>query len=142
MPLAQRRRSAKQSGGGVVLWTYRIRGKVHHGDGRGKTLGFPTANLHLRGSIPDGIYCAFVHLRGAVHPALAFIGAPITFGLTKRRAEIFLLRAHTDTLYDQWITVTLVKRLRGNKKFQNARALQRAMQRDLQLAKTYFNRVT
>jgi riboflavin kinase/FMN adenylyltransferase len=119
---------------------FQIRGKVRHGDKRGRQLGFPTANttLHQK-DIPDGVYISMVKsVNTDWLPALTFIGAAKTFAGTDRKSESYVIDYSGD-LYDQWLTIRLLQFIRGNKKFRSIEALQAAMHTDLQTARRYFD---
>ncbi|QEA27164.1 hypothetical protein FGL91_00525 [Microbacterium sp. CBA3102] len=98
-----------------------IAGLVVPGDGRGRELGFPTANLELADdSLPDdGIYAAWVRIDGAAHPwaASVSVGANPTFdGDRERRVEVHLHDADID-LYGRRVDVTLIALLRPMLRF-------------------------
>ncbi|TSA45337.1 hypothetical protein D4R52_02680 [bacterium] len=108
--------------------------------GRGKTLGFPTANLEIDGGAEEGVYCGFVVLvpEQSTRPSLIFIGAPKTFGETDKKAEVFILDFSGD-LYDKELKVELVKKLRGNIKFESQEKLIEQMKEDEKKARLFFN---
>ncbi|MBI2411025.1 MAG: riboflavin kinase [Candidatus Kerfeldbacteria bacterium] len=115
-----------------------IRGIVRHGDGRGKPLGFPTANMRLHQPIPEGIYCAYATIDKRRYSAITFIGAAKTFHKTKRQAETYILDFDKN-IYGKWLRVMLLKKLRGNKKFHSVQALIRAMRLDEKQARIFFS---
>lgn len=115
----------------------RIRGKVRRGKGRGKDLGFPTANIAIRKKISEGVYLSETTVNGKTHPSLTFVGAAKTFDESDYHAESYML-SFDENLYDRWITIHLLKRLRGNKKFSSKEALIEQMQRDEKDAIMYF----
>ena len=98
-----------------------IAGVVVPGDGRGRMLGFPTANLEceLPGLPDDGIYAAWVRVDDDPHPwaASVSVGTNPTFaGDRERRVEVHLHDAEID-LYGRMLTVDLVSRLRPTLRF-------------------------
>ena len=104
-----------------------IVGVVVRGDGRGRELGFPTANLELDiGELPvDGIYAAWawVDRDPQVWGASVSVGANPTFdGDRERRVEVHLHDADLD-LYGRRLTVALVARLRPTLRFDGVDAL-------------------
>lgn len=101
--------------------------------GRGKELGFPTANIEAPKEIEDGIYLGLASGK----PSLIFIGAAETFSESNRKAEVYILDFAGD-LYDQEIVVELVKRMRDVRKFVNKEALIEQMQKDEQEARDFF----
>lgn len=102
-------------------------GVVVKGDGRGRTLGFPTANVDLEGEIlpPHGVYEVVAEIRGVRHPAVANVGVRPTFHAAAPGAA--LLEVHVPGLdfdfYGERIEVELVRRLRGERRFPSRDAL-------------------
>src|SRR5437870_3260744 len=95
--------------------SYALRGRVVVGDRRGRTLGFPTANLHLRAGLllpPDGVYAVGVEVDGRAHEGVLNIGVRPTFAGRRRTIEVHLLDFSGD-LYRRWLVVKLIERLRG-----------------------------
>jgi riboflavin kinase/FMN adenylyltransferase len=109
-------------------------GVVKKNLGRGKKLGFPTANIDAPDDVGDGLYLGLANKS----PALVFIGQAKTFDETDRKAEIYILDFEGD-LYGQEIEVEIIKKLRENKKFQTERALIEQMWLDEQAARRYFD---
>jgi len=110
-----------------------VRGRVVKGDQRGRTLGFPTANLAIaeRRLIPaNGIYACRVKIGEQWHGGAANIGVRPTFDNGARLVEVFVLDFDGD-LYDQVIEVQFVKRLRPELKFPSVRELIEQMHRDV-----------
>lgn len=118
-----------------------IRGKVRHGDKRGTALGVPTANMYIHQKthqrLRDGIYIACATVKDKQYPSIAFIGPAPTFNRSQRWLEVHLLNTRKQ-LYDQWITVQFINRIRPNKKFASTTALKRAMKKDITAAQRYF----
>lgn len=109
-----------------------FRGEVVRGDGRGATLGVPTANLdsivHLLPS--DGVYAAFAILPdGSRYGAVVNLGMRPTFD-RPRSLEVHLLD-FTGDLYGQELRVELALRLRGQIKFGSLEALLAQIQSDI-----------
>lgn len=111
---------------------YELQGVVEHGDGRGKALGIPTANLGSVSTLvpADGVYAGIVHVCQRPYVAAVNIGAPVTFGKTDRRIEIHLLGFEGD-LYGQRLRLQLVRRIREPREFASAELLKQQMQLDL-----------
>lgn len=110
-----------------------IEGMVVTGDRRGRTLGFPTANLALTAAylLPaNGIYAVIAELDGARLPAVANIGVRPTFGVNDRLVEVYLLDFDRD-IYGQRLGVSLVKRLRDEVRFDSVDDLVAQMHRDV-----------
>jgi riboflavin kinase/FMN adenylyltransferase len=114
-----------------------LRGRVVRGEQRGRTLGFPTANLHQRPGLllpADGVYAVHVLLDGRAVPAVLNIGVRPTFGTLRRTVEAFLLDYDGD-LYGRWLTLELVERLRGEQRFAGPEALRQAIAADVTRAR-------
>lgn len=115
---------------------YEVRGVVEHGDQRGRTLGFPTANVAVGGEVMlpvDGVYAAlYVTPDGIERPAAASIGRRPTFyednGLLL--VEAFLLDFDGD-LYGQQASVRVTDFIRGQERFASADELVTQMTRDV-----------
>jgi riboflavin kinase/FMN adenylyltransferase len=120
---------------------YQFRGVVRHGDKRGRTLGFPTANLVPPAELSypgHGIYAcrAAVELEGRWQwwPAAVNVGVRPTF-VTGRGVliEAYLIGFDGD-LYDRELRLVFLSRLRGEKRFDSTEALVDQMTRDVQEA--------
>lgn len=104
---------------------YALEGVVGRGEGRGRRLGFPTANLQVEPSraLPaDGIYATWACVNGVAHKSATSIGVRPTFDLSQRLVETHVIDFHAD-LYGQTVTVEFVARLRGQEKFASVDAL-------------------
>ncbi len=114
-----------------------VRGRVVRGDQRGRLLGFPTANLAVaeRRLLPaDGIYAVRTKIQDKWYGGAASIGVRPTFGSGQRTVEVYVLDFDGD-LYDQVIEVQFIKRLREERKFENADALIKQMNQDVAQAR-------
>jgi riboflavin kinase / FMN adenylyltransferase len=118
-----------------ILFT--LSGKVEHSLGRGKDLGYPTANIPPNENIEDGLYVGFASFDDQKLPALIFIGPAITFDETDRKAEIYFLDFQGD-LYGKEIKVEVLQRQRGNIKFDSSEKLVEQMKKDEEEAKKFF----
>jgi riboflavin kinase/FMN adenylyltransferase len=112
-----------------------VEGAVVRGDGRGRALGFPTANLALlpRRAIPGvGVYAGWAHVPGLARPAAINVGWSPQFqdDRTRIRVEAHLLDFDGD-LYGSPLRVELVRRLRDELRFESVEALLEQMQRDV-----------
>ena len=96
---------------------YQVSGVVVRGDRRGRTIGFPTANLGgLRVLLPGrGVYACWVEVLGERRMAAVNIGDRPTFG-RGRSVEAFLLDFSGD-LYGRKLTISFVSQLRSDQKF-------------------------
>lgn len=119
---------------------YSARGVVVRGDGRGRGLGFPTANLHIGDPDkllpPAGIYAVFVVVRGVGRRAGALhLGPRPTFQGSLPSLEVHLMDWEGD-LYGEEVRVDFVRRLRDVLPFRSVRDLVDQMRRDVALAHT------
>jgi riboflavin kinase/FMN adenylyltransferase len=111
---------------------YSISGRVVRGLSLGRTLGFPTANVHLkrRHAPVDGIFAARV---GGLGPSLldgvASVGTRPTIGGGRALLEVYIFDYDRD-IYGRYITVHFVKRLREERHFADLEALRRQMEID------------
>jgi len=110
---------------GLLGRPYAIRGEVMHGDARGRTIGFPTANLYLKQHLEParGVYAVTARLPdGAAVKGVANIGLRPTVGGAESRLEAHLFDFSGD-LYGAELTVSLRGFLREEKKFESFDAL-------------------
>lgn len=126
---------------GLLGRPFRVSGVVAAGDGRGRLLGFPTANLEATEGqvIPaDGVYATVVHIDGTRYPGVANIGANPTFACQSRRIEVHILSFDGD-LYGRTILADFVARLRGEVTFSGADGLKAQIARDVAAAREALN---
>ncbi|MSQ12135.1 MAG: bifunctional riboflavin kinase/FAD synthetase [Dehalococcoidia bacterium] len=117
---------------------FRLDGTIGHGDHRGKTLGFPTANLVVepRMALPkDGIYATWTYLGGKRYPSATSIGVRPTFGMgLARTVETFIMDFQGD-VYAQPMSLEFAERLRDEQRYESADALVAQMERDVAQAR-------
>ena len=117
---------------------YSLRGVVVRGDGRGRRLGFPTANLRIpdpRKLIPgQGIYAVRARLASGSRDGALHIGPRPTFPGAKATIEVHLLD-HGADLYGTELQLDLIERLRGVRPFDSEAELVRHMNRDVRRAR-------
>ena len=113
---------------------HRVRGVVESGKGRGRGLGFPTANLGgVDTQIPaDGVYAGRVFLDGETvgRPAAVHVGANATFGETRRTVEVYIIDFDRD-LYGSLVQADFIEHLRTSRKFGNVGELLRQIKEDI-----------
>ncbi len=140
---------------------YSIRGVVVHGAGRGRSLGFPTANVSPERPplVPAGVYAGYVWIDSPARPddpgaCLDVEGSPLhsrpistrhkcvlnvgvrpTFGAGEYTIEVHLLD-FGDDLYGRCIQVDLIERLRDEQRFADVEALRAQIRRDVGVAAT------
>jgi riboflavin kinase/FMN adenylyltransferase len=115
---------------------YAVSGTVLRGAGRGRTLGFPTANLR-----PDrplllapGVYAARAAWEGGRKHAVVNVGYRPTFGEEQYWIEAYVFDFSGD-LYDRALTIEFVQRIRAEMKFAGVEALKRQVALDMQAAR-------
>jgi riboflavin kinase / FMN adenylyltransferase len=127
----------------LLLEPYRLHGRVVQGAARGRTIGFPTANL---GEIdvlvpPHGVYAGAVTLGQVQYPAAIHIGPNPTFAENATKVEVFLLDFSGD-LYGAMLEVELLEQIRGVKKFDGVEQLVAQLNVDIekvrQIYQAYF----
>lgn len=114
---------------------YAVRGLVVKGSVRGRTLGFPTANVtHIATVLPsDGVYAGIVFHDGQGWPAAINLGPNPTFGERRRKFEAHLIGFSGD-LYDQSLDIEFIGRLRDTRPFSNVEDLKAQLQDDVRRA--------
>lgn len=121
---------------------FSVRGKVVHGDHRGRTLGFPTANLEIGDQMllpGDGVYAANALFADTVVRALVNVGNNPTFSNQIRRVEVYLLDFIGD-LYGKILTVEFCKKMRSEQTFSDIRELQTQIELDVVNARRFFSK--
>ncbi len=116
-----------------------IQGTVIKGKQRGKDLGFPTANVPLTKTIPEGIYISRIMVKDTAYPALTFIGAAKTFHETDYQAETYILDFDKD-IYNLSVSIHLLKKIRDNMQFASVEELVAQMEDDTKMARAYFEK--
>lgn len=115
-----------------------VLGQVVSGSGRGRRLGFPTANLSIGEEVapPRGVYAVTVRLNGAVHSGVANVGVRPTFGEVHHEpiVEVHLLD-FSGTLYGRRLEVTFLVKIRDERSFTSPEALARQIARDVEQAR-------
>jgi riboflavin kinase/FMN adenylyltransferase len=112
---------------------YRLAGEVVYGDGRGRTIGFPTANMDVWDEqvLPqNGVYAGWAHLNGETFMSVANVGYRPTFQGKIVRAEVHLLDFDRD-IYGQTLAFDVVARLRPEMRFTGVDALVEQIKKDV-----------
>lgn len=120
--------------------SHTIRGEVVHGDARGRTIGFPTANIPLGRHLEPGrgVYAVTAIIGGAVVKGVANIGLRPTVGGTESRLEVHFFDFSAD-LYGQELTVSLHRFIREERKFESFAALKEQIAADAAQARTLLD---
>ena len=137
---------AVEDAGRALGRSYRLMGCVVRGHGKGKQIGFPTANLGPSGQIvpAEGVYAGFVEVADTAkqlhrskqrQPAALSIGRAATLGHRGQLIEAHLLAHNVSELVGKWMAMDFVQRLRGQIKFENEEQLSNQIRKDCETAK-------
>ena len=113
--------------------TYSIEGKVVSGAKRGRTIGFPTANLeNIQTVLPmNGVYAAYCTIGDKTYATAVNIGPNPTFSESSQKIEAHLLDFGGD-LYDHTIEIHFLKKIRAIKTFEDKNALIEQLKLDIE----------
>lgn len=119
---------------------YSMSGRVIHGDKKGRTIDFPTANIPIKRikSPVNGVYAVKIIIENSVeHFGVANIGNRPTVDGTRTQLEVHIFDFSQD-VYSKHLTVSFCKKIRNEKKFDSFDALKKQIQQDAENAKVYF----
>ena len=118
-----------------------VMGQVIRGDGRGKTIGYPTANLQWERSIlpPRGVYIVQVHFKNRCYQGMANIGVRPSFQNKNARVslEVHILNFKKN-IYDKPLIVEFLQKIRDEQRFPSVPSLVDQIRLDEQTARRYF----
>ncbi len=112
---------------------YSVLGRVSRGAGRGRELGFPTANLETdsRKCLPPaGVYAVWAEIEGRTWPAMANLGTRPTFDDDRKVLEVHMLDWAGSALYGARVIVEFARRLRDVRRFAGPAELAAQLERD------------
>jgi riboflavin kinase/FMN adenylyltransferase len=113
---------------------YMILGKVVKGDGIGRTIGYHTANIqvaHKDKLLPDeGIYACYVNIHNKKYHGMLYIGNRPTINNQGHKVVEVNIFEFNETIYDEVISVEIVKLLRGDKKYDSLESLKLQLDQD------------
>ncbi len=114
---------------------YSLVGDVVRGDGRGRHLGFPTANIETQDQIcpPNGVYAIRAKLEGRWLDGVLNIGIRPTFNALNFQVESHFFD-FDETIYGKSVEIFFVEKIRGERKFPNLESLIQQIQRDIAVA--------
>jgi riboflavin kinase / FMN adenylyltransferase len=121
---------------------YPVSGRVVHGQGMGRKLGFPTANLRIPRYklLPKtGVYGGYCERAGVKIPSLLYIGYRPTFGLKTLSVEVHLLQEENVAgmdLYGQQLSMHVCYPIRGDMRFDSQAALIHQIEADIAVARS------
>jgi len=120
---------------------YEIEGIVVPGDGRGRKLGIPTANVSFPAvlTVPDyGVYAVIATIDGVDYPAVANLGIRPTFDSNDEVLEVHVID-HAQDLYGKHVTIGFVERIREERRFESIDDLVAQIRKDIATAKDALN---
>jgi riboflavin kinase/FMN adenylyltransferase len=129
--------------GALLGHHYMLGGTVARGEGRGRQLGFPTANLSTDNELfpPNGVYATAVLMDGDIHASVTNVGVRPTFGSSGSVVESHIFDMDRD-LYGREIHVAFVQRLRDEQAFPDGEALRGQIARDCEEARALFRQIS
>lgn len=130
--------------GALLGHHYFIDGTVTRGAGRGRELGFPTANLATCNELvpPSGVYATTVTIDNIVYPSITNIGMRPTFGdVDHPIIETHVFDLSRD-LYDSSVRLSFVQRVRDERAFPDVDALRAQIDADCRSARRLFGRIS
>jgi riboflavin kinase/FMN adenylyltransferase len=131
-------RGDAESAAAMLGRAYSFEGRVVKGEGRGRKLDCPTANLRIpdaRKMLPaSGVYAAKVDMRGGSTPGVLYLGTKPTFGGGRPSIEVHVLGLK-GSLYGRRLRVHVFERLRAEASFSSAADLRAAIDRDIERAR-------
>lgn len=131
---------AVEAAAGLIGYRWFFEGEVVHGDKRGRTIGYPTANMRLPGEagLAHGIYAVMIEIDGERRQGVASFGRRPTFdnGAPVFETHVFDFAGE---LYGRTVTVTPVCRLREEMRFDGIAALVAQMDRDSEEARAVLS---
>jgi len=119
---------------------YAIEGDVVAGVGRGRRMGFPTANIETPNEIvPRGVFLTVLCAAGVGYRSVTNVGVRPTFGRPRPAVETHLLDWKGD-LYGASVSLAFLYKLREERAFSGAEALRAQLRRDVAAARRFFRR--
>ena len=121
-----------------------VDGSVTRGAGRGREIGFPTANVCSDNELlpPAGVYATLVTIDGVVHPSITNVGMRPTFGDVDRLTIETHLFDFARDIYGQRLRLSFVQRLRDERAFPDVDALRAQIDADCRSAQRLFGRIS
>ena len=120
---------------------YSISGRVEHGDGMGKRLGFPTANIQLKHNLPPLTGIFVVRVQGDDLPPMNGV-ASLGVRPTVKQDGKYVLEVHlfdfTQNIYNRHMRVDFLHKLRDEEKYPDVETLTRQIALDVENAKQWF----
>lgn len=130
--------------GALLGRQYYIDGTIVEGDKRGRTIGFPTANLRTENELlpPHGVYATTTTIGGVVRPSVTNVGVrPTVVKSGRTGVETHIFKFDQD-LYGQQVRVGFVQRIRDKRAFESVDALRAQIGADCDRARVLFDRLS
>lgn len=123
---------------------YMLEGTVTRGEGRGRELGFPTANLATDNALfpLNGVYASAVLIDGEIHAAVTNVGVRPTFGASPAPVVESHVFDVDRELYGSQIRVAFIQRVRDERAFVDPDALRAQIARDCDEARALFRQIS
>jgi riboflavin kinase / FMN adenylyltransferase len=119
---------------------YEIEGRVVRGAGRGRALGFPTANLRTCNEIlPGGVFLTVAASGGRTYPSITNIGHRPTFGGGRLEVESHIFDQRSP-LYGRPLCLRFLRKIRTEKEYPDSARLVAQVRKDMAAARDYFER--
>ena len=123
----------------LLGYSYAVKGRIIHGDGRGKHIGLPTANLDVweeKLLPPVGVYAAFAEIDGKRYKTALSIGKRPTFYKhpLQQTIEAHILDFDAD-IYGKEVRLIFIQHIRAEMKFDNAQTLMVQINQDIQFTR-------
>src|SRR5215207_11630233 len=130
--------------GALLGHHYFIDGTVARGDGRGRQLGFPTANLRTDNELPppSGVYATTATIDDVVYASVTNIGTRPTFGESEQVIIEVHIFDYSQDIYDRQLRLSFVQRLRDERAFASLDELRAQIEADCQRARVLFHRLS
>ncbi len=130
--------------GALLGHHFMLEGTVTRGEGRGRQLGFPTANLSTDNELfpPNGVYATAVLMDGEIHASVTNVGVRPTFGASSGPVVESHLFDIDRELYGRGIRVAFIQRLRDELAFPDPDALREQIARDCDDARALFRQIS
>ena len=118
-----------------------LHGRVVTGAGRGKGMGYPTANLDIdpyQALPPDGVYATLAYIDSNAYKSLTNIGRAPTFGATERTIEVYIID-YQSNLKGRKLRIDFIKRIREERQFDNPQQLVQQVTEDVKRGKAILD---
>ena len=126
---------------GLLGRPFALRGPVVRGEERGRTIGFPTANIAVARDLAlprFGVYVTRAYLGEMAYPSVTNVGERPTFGQSRPTIETYLLDFEGDC-YERELRIELLHKVRDEQRFDGVDALVAQIGRDVEATRAYFD---